>query len=99
MKVEKDEHKPPTKSPNTRNKFHQKQTTKHQPSNPQPLPHIIPLRIRIPLITLIQIYDYVCEDTEEIEGDETENCVVLGARGEEGFDAGAADVVDFGPAG
>ena len=43
---------------------------------------------------MIKVYYYVCEDAEEVEGDEAEHRPVLRARGEEVRDAGFAAVVD-----
>jgi hypothetical protein len=55
---------------------------------------------------LVEVYDDVGEDAEEVEGNEAEDCPVLRARGEElrnaglaagveGFEAGAARVLGF----
>jgi hypothetical protein len=86
---------PPSESPNTSNQLQHEQATEHQASNPQALPHIIPLRIGVPLIALIQVDDDVGEDAEEIEGHEPEDRVVLGARGQELLDLLPANVVDL----
>jgi len=43
---------------------------------------------------LVEVYDYVGEDAEEVEGDEAQDCPVLGARGEEVGDLRLAAVVD-----
>ena len=55
---------------------------------------------------MVEVYDDVGEDAEEVEGNEAEDCPVLRARGEEvrnaglaagveGFEAGAARVLGF----
>jgi hypothetical protein len=44
---------------------------------------------------LIEVDDDVCEDSEEIEGHESEDCPVLCPGGEEPFYLEAADSVSF----
>lgn len=48
---------------------------------------------------MVEVDDYVGEDAEEVAGDEGQDGVVLGARGEEGLYVGAAVCMGFGEAG
>jgi len=74
----------PPKSPNTKNQFHHEQTTKYQARNPQSFSNIVPFRPgEIALVALVEVYDDICEDAEEIEGYEGEDGVVLCGGGEE----------------
>ena len=43
---------------------------------------------------MVEVYDYVGEDAEEVEGDEAQDRPVLGTRGEEVRDFRLAAVVD-----
>lgn len=43
---------------------------------------------------MVEVYDDVCEDAEEVEGDETQDCPVLCTRGEKVRDTGFAAFVD-----
>ena len=43
---------------------------------------------------MVEVYDYVGEDAEKVEGDEAQDGPVLGARGEEIGDLRLAAIVD-----